>query len=47
MKITELRLSKLFSDKADTAPAIKPLSTTNIATKAEGDSIFLFILNIY
>ncbi|XP_060217933.1 uric acid degradation bifunctional protein TTL isoform X2 [Lycium barbarum] len=35
MKITELRLSKLFSDKADTAPTIKPLSTTNIATKAE------------
>ncbi|MCD7449390.1 hypothetical protein HAX54_051821 [Datura stramonium] len=35
MKITELRLSKLFSDKADTAPTIKSLSTTNIATKAE------------
>ncbi|XP_059312072.1 uric acid degradation bifunctional protein TTL isoform X1 [Lycium ferocissimum] len=39
MKITELRLSKLFSDKADTAPTIKPLSTTNIATKAEEDRV--------
>ncbi|KAK4738437.1 hypothetical protein R3W88_002134 [Solanum pinnatisectum] len=39
MKITELRLSKLFLDKADTAPAVKPLSTTNIATKAEEDRV--------
>ncbi|CAN4126052.1 unnamed protein product [Withania somnifera] len=39
MKITELRLSKLFSDKADTATAIRPLSTANIATKAEEDCV--------
>lgn len=39
MKITELRLSKLFSDKADTATAIKPLSTTSSATKAEEDRV--------
>ncbi|CAN4110527.1 unnamed protein product [Withania somnifera] len=35
MKITELRLSKLFSETTDAAPAMKPLSTANIATKAE------------
>ncbi|KAM3357703.1 uric acid degradation bifunctional protein TTL isoform X1 [Capsicum galapagoense] len=39
MKITELRLAKLFSNNADTAPAIKSLSTTNIATKAEEDRV--------
>ncbi|XP_009594715.1 uric acid degradation bifunctional protein TTL isoform X1 [Nicotiana tomentosiformis] len=39
MKITELRLAKLFTDKADTAPTIKPLATTNIARKAEEDRV--------